>query len=195
MTKTETRPKAKSHYEVRALCEGAIFIVIAEVLGWLKIFHMPQGGSISLMMLSMVLYAFRWGLKKGLLAGFVLGVVDFMLGGGIAIGWQSIIGDYLIALTVLGLAGVFHGRKWGLAPAVILGCLGRWVTLWITGAVLWGVYMPDVFLGIPMDNVWFYSVLYNIPIALSGVLTLVVALILYAIPGLRKYLSGADLQR
>lgn len=187
--------KSKTYYHIRALCEGAIFVAIAELLGYLKLFHMPQGGSISLMMLPIVLYAFRWGLGKGLLAGFVLGILDFMLGGGIAIGWQSIVGDYLIALTALGLAGVFHGKKWGLAPAVILGCLGRWVTLWITGAVLWGVYMPDVFLGLPMTNVWIYSVLYNIPIALSGVITLVVALVLNAIPGVRKYLTGADLHR
>ena len=46
-----------------------------------------------------------------------------------------------------------------------------------------------------MTNVWIYSVLYNIPIALSGVITLVVALVLNAIPGVRKYLTGADLHR
>ena len=187
--------RSQTYYRIRMLCEGAIFVVLAEILGYIKIWHMPQGGSVSLMMLPMVLFAYRWGLKSGLLAGFVLGVIDFMLGGGIAIGWQSIIGDYLIALTLLGLAGVFCGKKWGLAPAVILGCLGRWATLVCTGAILWGVYMPETFMGMTMTNEWFYSVLYNIPIAVSGVLTLVVALILYAIPPLRKYFSGADLQR
>ena len=71
----------------RMLCEGAILVALAEILGFLKIGHLPNGGSISLMMLPIVVFALCWGLGSGLLAGFVLGVVDFMIAGGIAIGW------------------------------------------------------------------------------------------------------------
>ena len=39
--------KSKTYYHIRALCEGAIFVAIAELLGYLKLFHMPQGGSIT----------------------------------------------------------------------------------------------------------------------------------------------------
>ena len=56
---------------------------------------------------------------RGLLAGFVFGVLQFMFDGGFAIGWQSIVGDYLLAFTVLGLAGVMKGKKLG----VFLGTL------------------------------------------------------------------------
>ena len=127
----------KSRKAVRAMVEGAIFVALAEILGYIKLWHMPEGGSISLMMLPIIIYALRWGLGQGLLAGLALGILDFMLSGGIAIGWQSILGDYVIALTLLGLAGV--GRKKGL-PGILLGSilasLGRFVSIWITGATL-----------------------------------------------------------
>ena len=84
-----------AHLALRALIEGAILVALAEILGYIKLWHMPEGGSVSLMMLPIVVYALRWGLGRGLLAGLVLGILDFMLNGGIAIGWRSILGDYL----------------------------------------------------------------------------------------------------
>lgn len=159
--------------KTRALVEGALMVAAAEALGYLKLWHMPEGGSVSLMMLPIALYALRWGVKHGLLAGFALGVIDFMLGGGIAIGWQSILGDYLTACTLIGLAGVGHGR--GLAgrlAGAALGCLGRFAAVWVTGATLWGEYMYNIY-GLPMDNEWVYSFLYNLPCLVSGVLTVI----------------------
>ena len=186
---------SKSHNSIRALVEGALFVAIAEVLGYIKLWHMPEGGSISLMMLPIVLYALRWGLGRGLLAGLVLGILDFMLGGGIAIGWQSILGDYVVAITALGLAGL--GRKKGL-PGVIfgslLGCAGRFISIWVTGAVLWGIYMPDSFMGLTMTNEWFYSFLYNLPALISTVLTIGICTLLYNIRSLRPYITGEDIR-
>lgn len=184
---------AKSHNAIRALVEGALFVAIAEVLGYIKIWHMPEGGSVSLMMLPIVIYALRWGLGKGLLAGLVLGILDFMLGGGIAIGWQSILGDYVVAITALGLAGL--GHKKGLPGVIIgsiVGCLGRFISIWVTGVLLWGEYMYDIY-GLPMDNEWIYSFLYNLPVLVSGVLTVIVCVVLYNIKPLQKYMLGNDI--
>lgn len=163
----------------RALVEGALMVAAAEALGYIKLWHMPEGGSVSLMMLPIVLYALRWGLAQGLLAGCALGIIDFMLGGGIAIGWQSILGDYVIACTLIGLAGVGHkisGKK-GVILGSAVGCLGRYAAVWVTGATLWGEYMYDIY-GLPMTNEWVYSALYNLPTLVSGVLTTVVAVLL-----------------
>ncbi len=163
----------------RALVEGALMVAAAEALGYIKLWHMPEGGSVSLMMLPIVLYALRWGTRNGLLAGCALGIIDFMLGGGIAIGWQSILGDYVIACTLIGLAGVGHKKG---VPGVILGsivgCLGRYAAVWVTGATLWGEYMYDIY-GLPMTNEWVYSALYNLPVLVSGVLTTVIAVLLW----------------
>ncbi|MCI9186965.1 MAG: proton-coupled thiamine transporter YuaJ [Oscillospiraceae bacterium] len=183
------------HLRVRMLCEGAVFVALAEILGFLKIGHLPNGGSVSLLMLPMIVFALRWGLGSGLLAGFALGVLDFLVGGGIAIGWQSILGDYVIALTALGLAGLGRGRGLpGLAVGTVLGCLGRFLSIWVTGATLWGEYMPEEFLGLPMTNEWVYSLLYNgIPIGASSAATLAVVLALAATPA-RRYLLGHDIR-
>ena len=162
----------------RALVEGALMVAAAEALGYLKLWHMPEGGSVSLMMLPIVLYALRWGTRSGLLAGCALGVIDFLLGGGIVIGWQSILGDYVIACTLIGLAGVGRGRGTaGVIYGSILGCLGRYAAVWVTGATLWGEYMYDIY-GLPMTNEWVYSALYNLPVLVSGALTTLVAVAL-----------------
>ena len=183
----------RSHNAVRALVEGALFVAIAEVLGFLKLWHMPEGGSISLMMLPIVIYALRWGVGKGLLAGLVLGILDFMLGGGIAIGWQSILGDYVVAITALGLAGIGHKKGLpGVIVGSIVGCLGRFICIWVTGVLLWGEYMYDIY-GLPMENEWVYSFLYNLPVLISGVLTVVICVALYNIKALRKYILGNDI--
>ena len=177
----------------RALVEGSILIAAAEILGFIKLWHMPEGGSVSLMMLPLVIYALRWGVKQGLLAGLAMGILDFMLAGGIAIGWQSILGDYVVALALLGLAGV--GCKKGLPGIVLgsaLGCLGRFLSIWVTGAVVWGEYMYDIY-GLPMSSEWVYSFLYNIPILVSSVLTVLLCAALYNLKPLRAYLLGTDI--
>lgn len=43
--------QTKSHLRLRALCEGAIFIALAQVLSYLKLYELPQGGSITIEML------------------------------------------------------------------------------------------------------------------------------------------------
>ena len=96
----------KRKLTIRCLCEGAIMVAIAQVLSFIKLWEMPWGGSVVLSMIPLVLYAVRWGLGAGLLGGFAFGVLQFMFDGGFAIGWQSILGDYLVAFTVLGLAGL-----------------------------------------------------------------------------------------
>lgn len=184
----------KTHLALRALIEGAIFVALAEILGYIKLWHMPEGGSVSLMMLPIVIYALRWGVSRGLLAGLAFGILDFMLGGGIAIGWQSILGDYVIALTVLGLAGVGHKKGLGgVISGSVLSTVARYVVVTITGATLWGEYMHDLYI-FHFTSPWTYSVVYNLPALISAVLTVIVAVILYNIKSLRQYIVGEDLQ-
>lgn len=60
--------KTKSHLKLRALCEGAIMVALAYVLSFIKLFELPQGGSIDIGMLPIFLYCARWGFGPGLLA-------------------------------------------------------------------------------------------------------------------------------
>ena len=131
--------KTKSHLKLRALCEGAIMVALAQVLGYLKFFELPQGGSITIGMLPIFLYCARWGFGPGMLASIVYSVLQLLLDGAYAWGWQSMVGDYILAFSVLGLAGlpIFTeggGLWYVLKPSFgyIIGFVaGTFVTGWI----------------------------------------------------------------
>ena len=90
--------KSKSHLKLRALCEGAVMVALAQVLSYVKLFELPQGGSVGIGMLPIFIYCARWGFGPGMLASIVYSFLQLMFDGGFAIGWQSIVGDYLLAL-------------------------------------------------------------------------------------------------
>ena len=75
---------------LRRLCEGAIMVAIAQILSYIKLWEMPWGGSIVLAMVHNILFSERWGLGSGQLAGFVIGVLQFMFEGGFDIGCKTI---------------------------------------------------------------------------------------------------------
>ncbi len=163
-----------------SIVEGAIMVALAQVLGYLKLWQMPNGGSVTFVMLPIFVYCVRWGFGRGILAAFALAVLQFLLDGGLALGWQSIIGDYLLAYTALGLAGLFSKRKFGFFWGTLVGSLARFVVAWVVGATIWAEYMPDSFFGMTMVNPWIYSLLYNGSyILLCMALCLVVGAILY----------------
>lgn len=184
----------KSKLTLRALTEGAILIAAAQVLSYLKLWRMPWGGSITLAMVPIILYAVRWGLGPGLLAGFVYGVLQFMFDGGIALGWQSIIGDYLLAYAALGFAGLARGKKGGIFIGAVIGGLCRFLVHYVVGATVWAEYMPESFFGMTMHSPWFYSLLYNLAYMLPNILICLLVFALLWVP-MRKYLTGADLKQ
>ena len=185
--------KNNSHRSIRMLCEGAIMVVLAQLLGYVKLWQMPWGGTICLVMLPIFLYACRWGLGAGLMSGLVLGILQFVFDGGIALGWQSIIGDYLLAFTVLGFAGLFRRKPNSLFLGTLLGSLARFLVHYVVGATIWAAYMPGEFFGMTMTTPWFYSLLYNSAYMLPNMLITFVASVLLYKP-LRKWILGLDLK-
>ena len=182
------------HQSIRALAEGAIMVAVAQILSLLKLWEMPWGGSVVLSMAPLILFAVRWGLGQGFAAAFVFGVLQFTFDGGFAIGWQSILGDYLIAFTALGLAGLFHRRKGGVFLGTLVGGLARFLVHYVVGATVWAEYMPETFFGMTMGSPWFYSLLYNLAYMAPNIaITLVVFALLWKPMG--KYLRGEDIAR
>ena len=185
--------KSKLYYTIRMLCEGAVLVVLAQILGYLKLWQMPWGGSITLSMLPIFLFACRWGMGPGLMSGFVFGVLQFMYDGGIALGWQSILGDYLLAFTALGFAGLFRGKPSSVFLGTVTGSVARFLVHYVVGATIWAEYMPEEFFGMTMSTPWFYSLLYNgFYMAIDMVLCLVVFALLR--PSMGRYLTGQDLR-
>jgi len=181
-----------SHLALRALCEGAIMVALAQILGYLKLFELPQGGSITVAMLPIFLYCSRWGFGPGTLVSVVYSVLQLMFDGAYAYTWQAMIGDYLLAFFVLGLAGLFRGKPSSLFIGTVIGSAARFLVHYVVGATIWAAYMPEEFFGMTMTTPWFYSLLYNVAYMLPNMLiTLLAAALLYS--PLKKYILGQDL--
>ena len=190
----------RSHLRVRALTEGAIMLALAVVVNYLSgiIFaSLPQGGSVTLAMFPLLFYVHRWGLGRGLLVCFAYGTLDMLLGKGYAWGWQSILLDYLVAYTALGLGGFFKGRAWGIFPAITLGCLGRFLVHHISGVTLYRIVEPTgieglEFLGV-FANPHLYSLAYNGAYMLPNVVIALAIAGLLFVP-MKRYFEGSDLK-
>ena len=188
--------KGIKNLTVRALCEGAIMLAMALILSLINLVPSAWnfGGSVTLEMLPIIVFCIRWGFGPGMIVSFAYSVLTMLIGNGIAYGWQSIIGDYLLAFAVMGFAGLFKGKKNGFYWGALLGTFLRFLVHYVTGATLWAEYMPDEFFGMTMTSPWIYSALYNGSfLLLSLVLTLVVVAILQKPLG--KYLRAEDLQK
>ena len=177
----------KTHKSIRALTEGAILIALAEILSFLPLYKLPWGGSIDFAMLPILLFCIRWGFGAGMITATAHALLQTLFEGGIAIGWQSIIGDFLIAYMVLGLAGLFKG-KWCIAT--IVAGTARFMVHYVVGATIWAEYMPESFFGMTMTTPWFYSALYNASYMLPDMALCLVLFGLMSRTPLRKYLKA-----
>ena len=185
----------KTHLRIRALCEGAILVGLAFVLSFVKLYQLPNGGSLTPAMFPILLFALRFGLGRGLLAGFVFGLLQMIFDGAYAWGWQSMLLDYLVAFTPLGLAGLFKGKAWGIFPGTVLGCLARFIVHYISGVTIYRIIDPTNIPGIgTFDNAQLYSLVYNgVYMLPNTILALLLAGVLY-VP-LKRYYAGQDLRK
>ena len=95
--------------------------------------------------------------------------------------------DYVIAYALVFLCGFAATKKLGWLWGTVLGSFGRWISLTLSGGLLWYMYMPETFLGLPMVNPWVYSILYNaVVVGIVMIVDLVVLGIMQAISPLRK---------
>jgi len=186
--------KYPSHLRIRALCEGAMMVALAQVLSYVKLAEAPNGGSITPAMFPILFFAVRWGLRPGLLTGFCFGLLQLIFDGAYAWGWQSMLLDYLAAFAPLGLAGLFRGKKWGIFAGTVLGCLGRFAVHYISGVTIYKIVAPTEFLNKTYSSPSLYSVVYNGSYMLPNTLiALVIAALLYK--PMKKYLLGQDIRR
>ena len=178
---------------VRMLTEGAIMVALAQILSYVKLFgDLPNGGSITFAAVPIILYAVRWGLGPGLMAGLVLGQLQIIFDGAYARGWQSMLLDYLVAFTPLGLAGLFKGKAWGVFPGTLVGCAGRFLVHYISGVTIYKILAPTEFMGTTFTSPSFYSIVYNGSYMLPNtIIALVIAAFLYQ--PMKKYILGRDI--
>jgi len=155
----------KTFSKTRVLVECALMVAVGTVLSNIRIFTMPNGGSVTLLsMLPFVLVSFRHGVKWGLFTGFVNGCLQMLLGF-----WApptptflyflgEVLLDYLLAFMCLGLAELFarpfSNRIVGVAVGTAISGFLRFVCSFLSGVLIWGNLSDGL-------AAWTYSLGYN----------------------------------
>ncbi|HEM3549688.1 energy-coupled thiamine transporter ThiT [Streptococcus suis] len=163
------------------LAEIAIFSAIALVFDKIPLFTMPQGGSVSLVMLPILLLALRHGLGVGVLTGGIVGTIQLFYGGYFLNVFQVFL-DYALSYAGIGLAGLVAptlSKQKNLKNATLIITLAsflggsiRLVATFLSGIIFYADYAPA---GTP---VWLYSFTYNISYILPSTAIASILLIL-----------------
>ncbi len=171
------------------LVTSGVLIGLATVLSMIKIFSWPFGGSVTLFsMVPILVLAYMYGVKWGLLGCTVYGVLQMVLGATMSqafagmTGWSIIamaLLDYIVAYAVIGFAGMFKNKIKNHTAAFSLGAvvaiLFRLLCHFLSGWILWGSYAEwffgeafvNSFSGFVMSNfsgqalAALYSIVYN----------------------------------
>jgi thiamine transporter len=128
--------------ETKVLAEGTIFVALSVVLKDIlpPIYHLPQGGSVSAAgMVPLLWFSLRRGLRSGLEASTVYGLIHMALPGSYIVDPVQALLDYPIAFAALGLAGIF--RKYPLL-GVGVGIFGRFLAHFASGVWFFSAYAP-----------------------------------------------------
>ena len=143
--------------QTRILAEMIVFISLANVLYliskfYLPFLHLPQGGTITIAsMVPLLWFALRRGLRWGVEAGIIYGLVHMVISGDIYYPTQILL-DYPLAFGALGLAGAFQKHQ---LVGVGVGILGRFTCHFASGVIFFGQYAWAGW------NVFAYSAVYN----------------------------------
>ncbi|MCI8331883.1 MAG: proton-coupled thiamine transporter YuaJ [Clostridiales bacterium] len=182
--------------KTKALVESAIMIALAVVLDMVKVWNMPYGGSVTLLsMLPIMLVSIRHGIGWGLGSAFCFACIQIITGG--VFGWGltpvmligSLLLDYIVAFTVIGLAGLFRKKGTsGIMAGIILVCVLRFLSHFAAGFILWANLEQFIAFGQEWVNrPVLYSLCYNGMYMLpETVFTAVAAVLLMNIPQTRK---------
>ena len=139
--------------KTRILVECAILVALASVLSLPFLPKLPYGGTVTLCgMLPIIVAGYRNGIRWGLLSGFVFGLLQLFVLGGLgdlkgvtaATFAGSLILDFVIAFGVLGLAGMYKNKLSSPRAAFVAGTATvialRYLAHIVSGVILFGTY-------------------------------------------------------
>lgn len=146
-----------AHWGVQTLAEIGIAIALAAVLGQVRLFMMPQGGSVSLELLPIIFIAVRRGVVPALVAGLLYGLLQLVLPGAFVYHPLQAALDYPLAFMSLAVAGlvVVTGIR-SLVLAVGLAVAARLVFHFLSGLIFFAEYAPA------WEAPWLYALTYNL---------------------------------
>ena len=173
----------KIRCDSRSLSMGAMSIAIAFVLSCIRLYRMPQGGSITpASMLPLILFMVACGPLKGFIVGCVFGLLK-LLADPYIIHPVQLLMDYPLAYgaMILGcLATLFPLKdQWKLPIAVLLACIARWIMSVLSGVIFFAESAGE-------QNALVYSMVYNLSYMAPDAL---VCILVSCIPGMPRLVN------
>lgn len=164
----EVNRKSKSNI----LAEMSIMISLAFVLHtFLKIFRMPNGGSINFGLTPLIVFSFRRNFWMGTISGFALSVIYFLTSPSIpptdnlAKIILSVLLDYVLSYSCVGLSSIFNKSNINDKLKIVLGVslvhTVRFILFCLSGITIWYVNTP--FGESVIKYVVFYNLAYCLP--------------------------------
>jgi len=142
----------KVTFNARMMAYIGLALALAVILHTLRLYHMPQGGSITFGgMIPILLIAFFYGPEAGFLTGFLFGLINLIPDPYIFHPVQVLF-DYPLPYMALGLAGYFRDRY---LVGSVVAIIGRFIFHYIAGIVFFASYAP------PGISPYLYSFLFN----------------------------------
>ena len=158
----------------RSISYGAICVALSYALSYIKFFSLPQGGSVTFAsLLPLILYSYMFGTRKGLVAGVVYGMLQFVQSPQFYEPMQVLL-DYPIAFGAIGVAGISRKFKFlkgsmmaeFAAGAFIAGVL-RYLSHALSGFYVFYHYLaPDSSVGAMLAYAFGYNSFVLVDIAL-----------------------------
>ncbi len=174
------------------LAYAGICIALAYALSYVKLFSLPQGGSVTLVsMLPLIIYAYIFGARKGILVGVIYGALQCLQSPQIYQPLQVVI-DYPIAFGVLGLAGIVKNLGFLKTPLLkfifgaCLACILRYFCHVISGIFVFSSWAMEGYTAVT------WGFVYNLYLIAELALILVVGCGIFASKGLVKQFTSIN---
>jgi thiamine transporter len=173
----------------------ALLISLATVLSLIKVWKMPLGGSVTLLsMLPIAMLSIEYGIKWGISSALLYSVVQLCLDFGEVLSWGltpailigTIIFDYILAYTALGISGAFRSKGIkGICSGIFIALLIRFISHFISGTILFSNWCPEGW------NTALYSICYNGAYMLPEmIVTMIGASVMFKLPQINKLMQG-----
>lgn len=141
--------------ELRKFVVSALFVAMAFVLSFVKIFKMPLGGSVTLFSMFVIsLPAYFYGAKYGFSAAFAYSILQLIQGGYVVHPVQMLL-DYIFAFTCFGVVAFFRNIKHATYIGFLIACAMRWIMSSLSGYIFFKEYAPETW------NPIIYTLAYN----------------------------------
>ncbi|HBT79879.1 MAG TPA: energy-coupled thiamine transporter ThiT [Selenomonas sp.] len=126
-------------FSIHLIVNIALMLGLAIILHQVRLYHMPQGGSITLGgMVPLLLLAYRYGPGIGALGGFLFGLIN-MIQDPYILHPVQVLFDYPLPYMAMGLAGLFPQR---ILPGTALAFFTRLICHVISGVVFFASFAP-----------------------------------------------------